>query len=39
VKKLAMTAVDFPPMQHGASFNLEAVKAQIEAARKAATAN
>ena len=34
-----MTAVDFPPMQAGASFNLEAVKAQIEAARKGATGN
>jgi arylsulfatase len=39
VKKLAMTAVDFPPMQRGASFNLDAVKAQIEAARKGATGN
>ncbi len=39
VKKLAMTAVDYPPMQHGASFNLDAVKAQIEAARKAGGAN
>jgi arylsulfatase A-like enzyme len=39
VGKLAMTAVDFPPMQHGASFNLDAVKAQIEAARKAGGAN
>jgi arylsulfatase len=28
-KKLAMTAVEFPPMQKGASFNLEAVKAKI----------
>ena len=36
VEKLAMTAVEFPPMQKGASFNLEAVKAQIEAARRAA---
>ena len=35
VEKLAMTAVEFPPMQKGASFNLDAVKAQIEAARKA----
>ena len=26
---------EFPPMQGGASFNLEAVKAQIEAARAA----
>ncbi len=32
VAKLAMTAVDYPPMQKGASFNLEAVKAKIEAA-------
>jgi len=39
VQKLAMTAVDFPPMQAGASFNLDAVKAQIEAARKAGGAN
>src|SRR5438270_2233900 len=36
VEKLAMTAVEFPPMQRGASFNLDAVKAQIEAARAAA---
>ena len=27
---LAETAIEFPPMQKGASFNLEAVKAQIE---------
>jgi arylsulfatase len=33
VAKLAMTAVEFPPMQKGASFNLEAVKEKIEAAR------
>ena len=33
VEKLAMTAIEFPPMQKGASFNLDAVKAQIEAAR------
>lgn len=32
VAKLAQTAVEFPPMQKGASFNLEAVKAQIEKA-------
>jgi arylsulfatase len=32
VGKLAQTAIEFPPMQKGASFNLEAVKAQIEAA-------
>ena len=30
-----MTAIEFPPMQKGASFNLDAVKAQIEAARAA----
>src|SRR4051812_17780282 len=35
VAKLAMTAIDFPPMQQGASFNLDAVKAKIEAARAA----
>ena len=32
VAKVAMTAIEFPPMQKGASFNLEAVKAQIERA-------
>ena len=32
VAKLAQTAIDFPPMQNGASFNLEAVKEQIEKA-------
>jgi arylsulfatase len=37
VAKLAQTAIDFPPMQRGASFNLEAVKAQIEAAIKSRT--
>ncbi|MGA9536506.1 MAG: hypothetical protein WBR24_11405 [Desulfobacterales bacterium] len=35
VGKLAMTAIEFPPMQKGASFNLDAVKAKIEAARTA----
>ena len=35
VAKLAMTAIEFPPLQKGASFNLEAVKAKIEAARSA----
>lgn len=30
VGKLAQTAIEFPPMQKGASFNLEAVKQQIE---------
>jgi len=33
VAKLAMTAVEFPPMQKGASFNLDAVKAKIAAAQ------
>jgi hypothetical protein len=33
--KLAMTAVEFPPMQDPASFNLSAVKAQVEAMIKA----
>jgi len=35
VAKLAMTAIEFPPMQKGASFNLDAVKAKIESARQA----
>jgi arylsulfatase A-like enzyme len=30
VAELAQTAVEFPPMQRGASFNLEAVKAKIQ---------
>jgi arylsulfatase len=32
VAKLAMTAIDYPPMQKGASFNLDAVKAKIQEA-------
>lgn len=32
VAKLAQTALDFPPMQEGASFNLTAIKAQIDKA-------
>jgi arylsulfatase len=32
VGRLAQTAIEFPPMQKGASFNLEAVKEQIEKA-------
>ena len=32
VAKLGQTAIDYPPMQKGASFNLEAVKQQIEKA-------
>ena len=31
----ALAAVDFPPMQPAASFNLEAVKAQITKAMQA----
>ena len=34
VGKLAMTALEYPPMQKGASFNLDAVKAKIEEAMK-----
>ena len=32
VAKLAQTAIEYPPMQKGASFNLDAVKAKIAAA-------
>jgi arylsulfatase A-like enzyme len=32
VAKLAQTAIEFPPMQKGASFNLEAVKAEVQKA-------
>ncbi|WP_410001185.1 hypothetical protein [Rhizobium leguminosarum] len=39
VAKLAETVIEFPPLQAGASFNLDAVKAQIEAAKKASNAN
>ena len=35
VTKLTNTAVEYPPMQKGASFNLDSVKAKIEAARAA----
>jgi hypothetical protein len=35
VVKLGETAIDYPPMQDPASFNLTAVKAKIEAAIKA----
>ncbi len=34
VAALAETAIEYPPLQKGASFNLDAVKAQIEAAVK-----
>jgi hypothetical protein len=30
VAELAKTAIDFPPMQAPASFNLSAIKAKIE---------
>lgn len=35
VVKLAKTAIEYPPMQKGASFNLDAVKEKIAAARAA----
>ncbi len=35
VGKLAITAIEYPPMQKGASFNLDAVKAKIAEAMKA----
>jgi arylsulfatase len=35
VAKLAQTAVEFPPMQPGASFNLEALKKKIAEQRAA----
>src|SRR5213083_3599274 len=38
VEKLAMTAVEFPPMQKGASFNLDAIKAKIAKKMQAAEA-
>ncbi len=34
MEKLAQTAIEFPPMQKGASFNLEAVKEQVLKARQ-----
>jgi arylsulfatase A-like enzyme len=34
VAKLAMTAIEYPPMQKGASFNLDAVKEKIAEAMK-----
>jgi arylsulfatase len=32
VVKMAETAIEFPPMQAGASFNMESVKQQIQKA-------
>jgi arylsulfatase len=34
VKKLALTAIEYPPMQDPASFNLDVVKKEIDAAIK-----
>jgi arylsulfatase len=34
VAKLAMTAIDYPPMQDPASFNLDEVKKKVEAMMK-----
>ncbi len=39
VGKLAQTAIEFPPMQKGASFNLEAVKEQIQKAAHSRAGN
>jgi arylsulfatase len=39
VGKVAETAIEFPPLQKGASFNLEAVKAQIQKAIAAHSGN
>jgi len=39
VGKLAQTAIEFPPMQKGASFNLDAVKEQIQKAAHARAGN
>ena len=33
VAKLAKTAIDFPPLQKGASFNLSEIKAKIDKAK------
>jgi arylsulfatase len=33
VGELAQSAIDFPPMQGGASFNLDAVKKQVAEAK------
>jgi len=39
VAKLAATAIDYPPMQDPASFNLDAVKRQVDAMIKAHSGN
>ena len=35
VAKSAQTFIDFPPMQKGASFNMDAVKEQVQRAMQA----
>jgi len=35
VARAAQTFIDFPPMQHGASFNLDSVKEQVQRAIQA----
>jgi hypothetical protein len=39
VGKLALTAVDYPPMQDPASFNLDAVKKKVEEISSTAKGN
>ncbi|OZI62875.1 arylsulfatase [Bordetella genomosp. 11] len=39
IAKLAETALEFPPMQRGASFNLDAVKEQIQRAMESHAGN
>ena len=36
IAKAAQTLLEFPPMQKGASFNLEALKAELERKMEAA---
>ena len=35
VAKAAQTFIDFPPLQKGASFNMDAVKEQVQRAMQA----
>jgi arylsulfatase len=37
IEKSAQSIIDYPPMQKGASFNLEAVKEQVQKAMKSHT--
>jgi arylsulfatase len=39
VARAAQTIIDYPPMQKGASFNLEAVKQQVEKAMASHSGN